>query len=429
MEAKHNQQQDRKRDDNERLDFTSFDWYSVLPQFGVDPRYLTKKHGPCPLCTLNGASGKAGSNKDRFRFDNKFLMGNYWCQTCGPGNAWNLMLACSGLPESEIMDRLRKIKGLQPVESSIRPVAPVRVDAEMTEEEIASNRKRLKQAESGARAIKPGDPVWQYLSKRVPGCDLRRLSRYIRFNPSMKFYEDEVVKVGPDRYETKAKRRGRFPVMLAKVIDGERKGVTLHRTYLTPQGEKAPFEMVKKQMAGIRKLKGAAVPVCEAPGSRVLGVAEGIETAWAVATAYRYSINVWSLLNCNNLGVADIPDGKFEKVIIFADHDKLDPVTGYRPGEHHAEILKEKLDARGIACEIRKPPNEGTDFADEWKAFYIARQATRPYFEKQADRSATNRKQEQLSRAAPSAPQPRAEGQSRPHPAASSGRGNFSGHR
>ncbi|MBK4736011.1 DUF7146 domain-containing protein [Noviherbaspirillum pedocola] len=428
MEAKYNQQQDRKRDDNERLDFTSFDWYSVLPQFGVDPRYLTKKHGPCPLCAINGAGGKAGTNKDRFRFDNKFLMGNYWCQTCGPGNAWNLMLACSGLPESEIMDRLRKIKGFQPVDSVARPVAPVRVDAELTEKEVAQNRKRLKQAESGARAIKPGDPVWQYLSKRVPGGDLRRLSPYIRFNPSMEFYEDEVVKVGPDRYDTKSVCRGRFPVMLAKVIDSERKGVTMHRTYLTPQGEKAPFEMVKKQMAGIRKLKGEAIPVCETPGSRVLGVCEGIETAWAVATAYRYSINVWALLNCVNLSVADIPDGKFDKVIIFADHDKIDPVTGHRPGEHRAAMLKEKLEARGIACEIRKPPKEGTDFADEWMAFYLARKATRPYIEQQAKGSDADRRQEQSSRPASAAP-PIAENPRRSYPAPNSARETHSRYR
>jgi len=144
----------------------------------------------------------------------------------------------------------------------------------------------------------------------------------------------------------------------------------LHRTYLTSAGTKAPFEKVKKQMKGVRKLRGAAIRVCEVPESRELAVCEGIETAWAIATAKRYKVNVWSMLNCHNIGCADIPDGRFDSVVIYADHDKLHPKHNYRPGEHYAKMLQEKLQARGIPCEIKIPTVEGTDFADIWVDYY-----------------------------------------------------------
>jgi len=112
--------------------------------------------------------------------------------------------------------------------------------------------------------------------------------------------------------------------MIGRAVDSNEQPITLHRTYLTPQGTKAPVEEVKKQMKGIRKLDGAAIRVVEVPESRTLGLTEGIETGLAVATGYRYRINVWSMLNCVNLSLADIPKGRFDKIIIFADHDKID---------------------------------------------------------------------------------------------------------
>ena len=36
-------------------------WPNILAHFGVAEKFLTGKHGPCPIC----------GGKDRFRFDNK----------------------------------------------------------------------------------------------------------------------------------------------------------------------------------------------------------------------------------------------------------------------------------------------------------------------------------------------------------------------
>lgn len=371
------------KDSADYLDLTQFDWLEVLPQFGVDARYLTKKHGPCPLPNCD-SGGKGKSNKDRFRFDNKFAMGNYFCNSCGAGNAWKLMRGCSGLSDTEIAAKLHKILGgvsTKPVMG--KPMAPVCDD--LTEEEVRKNRRRLAEAWEPAVMVSKGDPVWRYLRSRVPGCDMTKLSRHIRYNPSMKFVELERAEVRGkmvDRYVT----RGNFPVLLGKAIDAQEQPITLHRHYLTEEGKKAPFPMSKKQMGGVRKLKGAAIRVCEVPESRVLGVCEGVETAWAVATAYRYRINVWALINCGNMAIADIPAGMFDKVIIFADHDYLDEKKGYRPGKHYADQLYKALTERGIPCEIKIPQHEGTDFCDVWFDYYNMKSRTKPSFDDGKDR-------------------------------------------
>lgn len=346
-----------------------FNWYEVLPLFGIHSKFLVKKHGPCPLpgCSWAETPGQKRPKMDRFRFDNKGGTGTYFCNWCGAGNAWKLIKACSGLSDTEIAKKLHDIKGGN--SWTAEPALPPQSVDELSPEEVERNRPRLKQASDGSVPVIATDPVGRYLSMRVPGCDLSKLSRFIRFNPSMEYLDEEVVEK-EGRHDTRIVKRGSFPVMLAKVIDGQDQPITLHRTYLTAAGTKAPFEKVKKQMAGVRKLRGAAIRVCDVPESRELAICEGIETAWAIATAKRYKVNVWSMLNCHNIGCADIPNGRFDSVIIYADHDKLHPKHGYRPGEHYAQMLKEKLKERGIPCEIKIPTVEGTDFADIWVDFY-----------------------------------------------------------
>ena len=154
--------------------------------------------------------------------------------------------------------------------------------------------------------------------------------------------------------------------MVARAVDSTERPITLHRTYLTSKGDKAPLEDPKKQMKGIRKLDGAAIRLLEVPQSRTLGLTEGIETGLAVATGYKYRISVWSLLNCGNLALADIPPGRFDKIIIFADHDRMDLKKEYRPGSHFAALLKARLEGMGYQVEIKLPQKEGADFADVW---------------------------------------------------------------
>lgn len=334
------------------IDFAKVNWEKKLVAAGIDSNCLTLKAGPCPLCF----DGKRGGK--RFRFDNKGGLGTWYCQQCGAGNGYTLIERYTGMSKVEIL------KFLDDGTCGATSDTPIKrftfEDTDFSPEQVRKNRKRLGEVSAGCMALTGNDPVSMYLRNRVPGCDLSKLSLDIRFHPGLKFYDED----DSGRYIY----RGTFPAMVGRAVDGASQPITLHRTYLTSKGEKAPFENPKKQMKGIRKLDGAAIRVVEVPESRTLGLAEGIENSFAVATGYRYTINVWSLLNCVNLSLADIPEGRFDKIIIFADHDFIDTKKGYRPGEYYAVKLKARLEAMGYEVEIKLPKEEGTDFADVWLA-------------------------------------------------------------
>lgn len=353
------------------ISFDKVDWYKKLTEAGVDAACLVGKAKPCPVC----------GGKDRFRFDNKNNAGTFWCQQCGPGNGFTLLQKL-GWTSPEIMRFLDD----GTVAKTDGPImhAPLQ-DKEFSPENVAKNRKQLQHAWSTALPLTGADPASRYLQMRVPGCDVSRLSSSLRFHRGMQYWEADE--------KGKFHKRGYFPVLLGRAVDGANNPITCHRTYLSRDGKKAPFENVKKQMKGVRKLDGAAIRVVTVPDSRVLGLAEGIENAVAVATASRYRFNIWSLVNCQNLEVADIPKGMFDKVIIYADHDKLDPKHNRRPGEHHARLLKARLEQAGFEVELKIPPVEGTDFADMWVEIYTARLAAKQQesHEQQASRSEDRR--------------------------------------
>ena len=350
------------------IDFAKVDWEKKLVAAGIDRNCLRlNKAGPCPLCY----DGKRGGK--RFRFDNKGGLGTWYCQQCGAGNGYTLIERYTGMSKVEIL------KFLDDGTCGISSDTPIKrftfEDTDFSPEQVKKNRGNLVRVSAGCLALTGTDPVSLYLRKRVPGCDLTKISPDIRFHPGLKFFEEDEG--------GRLINRGTFPTMVARAVDATGHPITLHRTYLTSKGEKAPLEDPKKQMKGIRKLDGAAIRLVDVPESRTLGLTEGIETGLAVATGYRYRINVWSLLNCGNLALADIPKGRFDKVIIFADHDHLDVKKDYRPGEHFALLLKERLEKLGYVVEIKIPPKDGTDFADVWLAIQnqeprVAPQATNP---------------------------------------------------
>jgi putative DNA primase/helicase len=56
-------------------------WPEILPRFGIAPKFLKDKHGPCPAC--GGA--------DRYRFTNRHGDGDYFCNQCGAGKGITLV--------------------------------------------------------------------------------------------------------------------------------------------------------------------------------------------------------------------------------------------------------------------------------------------------------------------------------------------------
>ena len=152
-------------------------------------------------------------------------------------------------------------------------------------------------------------------------------------------------------------RRRRKPEKLAPGHGCEdprfRRGPTnLHRTYLTLNGQKADVGSVRKVMAG-GIAKGSAIRLFE-PGP-VLGVAEGIETAFAASELFR--VPVWSTINTTILSGWQPPED-VHQVIIFGDND---PKFG---GQAAANALAHRLACSGLSVRIEIPPKVGEDWND-----------------------------------------------------------------
>lgn len=109
----------------------------------------------------------------------------------------------------------------------------------------------------------------------------------------------------------------------------------------------------RKFASGLSIPDGSAVRMGRA--ERVMGVAEGIETA---LSAFDLStIPTWATLGSSRLEKWIAPRG-VEAVYIFADNDK------HGQGEKSASILEERLNARGIKTEIIMPKHLG-----DWNDF------------------------------------------------------------
>lgn len=366
--------------ETEMLQFNQVKWDVVLTNCGISSNYLRNTLGPCPIClgtpSSSGANGgegrgdtKKGKRSTRFRFDNKGGLGTWFCNHCGAGNGFTLLKKFHNASDADVLRMIEEKMGCTGAQVAVEaPITQYSFEEAFSPKQVAANRRNLKKAWAAAMPLSRGDAASLYLMQRVPGLDFSKISSAIRFHPGMDYFVENK--------EGKFISQGKYPTMLAKAVDSSDTAITLHRTHLTDKGGKADVDEVKKQMRGVRKLGGAAVRLNEVPDSRILGVVEGIETGFAVATAYRNTIEVWSLLNCFNLSIADIPVGRYDLVIIFADHDHVDPAKKYRPGEHYANLLKSRLEAAGQKVEIRIPDKEGEDFADVWLEHYRNKRIT-----------------------------------------------------
>lgn len=142
-----------------------------------------------------------------------------------------------------------------------------------------------------------------------------------------------------------------FWIMVALVRDLDGKVVNMHRTYLTPQGEKADIPEPRRVMP-LPMPKGCAVRL--SPPTDVLGIAEGIETAAAVTALF--GVPCWAALNAENLKGWVPPEGV--RVVIYGDNDFS------WTGHEAAYSLGRKLRAKNLNVQIKIPDTERTDWND-----------------------------------------------------------------
>lgn len=337
----------------DRLDLSKVDWTQIMPRFGFEP-LSPKRHSECPI---------ERDTKKRFRFDNLNGKGSWICTNCGTGDGVRLIALIEGCDDAEA---IRRIRGYSCSKRQIAvPLRKTPLAAEEPDRQWA--RKVLESVRAGSTAL-ADSPALRYLQRRVPGLDPAWLSPDLMFNAGL----SHVSYVNDDRLKQF------FPAMVAIVRDAKGVPVTIHRTYLSEDGYKAPVEanQVKKLMTGTRKLNGDAIRINRPTGrTRTLILGEGIETACALVAATENRHAVWSLLNAANLGKCQIPLDDFDLVIIAADRDPASKTNGVRVGEHYASILQKRMIELGKRVRVRVPEKEGVDFCDLWFEKFHLQQA------------------------------------------------------
>lgn len=285
-------------------------WPGILLSLGIDEAFLRRKHGACPFC----------GGHDRFRFDDKNGTGSFFCSQCGAGGGMDFVMRFYGISFKEAAARVDRIMG--------SVIEQPRIEQRSEAEKVAAIRKVLKES----RAVKEGDPVWKYLNRRTRVTDV---PADIRFHPGL-YHSDG----------------GMHPVMVSVLRGHDGTGCTVHRTYLTLDGEKADVSPVKKFMAG-KKLNGGAVRLSRVQSS--IGIAEGIETA--LAASRLFDIPVWAATNAVLLEHF-IPPAGVTEVRVCGDND-----TSFT-GQASAFNLAKRLIRDGFSVKVSIPDQVDADWCD-----------------------------------------------------------------
>jgi putative DNA primase/helicase len=289
-------------------------WRGILLSLGIPETALRDKHGPCPMC----------GGEDRFRWDNKDGRGTYVCNQCGAGDGMKLAQGFTGKPFAEVARQIDELIG------NLKPDAVKR--PEMTDDQ---RRQALRAVWVETKPMQAGDIADRYLTARGLGEPV--YPKALRFGAALKDGDGGVK-----------------PCMVAMVSGPDGQAVTMHRTFLRPDGS------AKAEMAAPRKLMpgplpdGACVRLSDYHGGP-LGIAEGIETALSASAIF--SLPVWAAINSNMLEKWFPPEG-CEEVAVFGDND---PKFG---GQAAAYRLAHRLSVKGLHVTVHIPEFAGEDWND-----------------------------------------------------------------
>jgi putative DNA primase/helicase len=292
----------------------------ILPKF-VDRKFLTNRHGPCPLC----------GGKDRYRFDDKWGEGNYYCAQCGPGTGFIMLRKLKGWHDAKIFSEVDAIIGMgdvAPQPMSSKPKIDPAAREHWTKSLID-------------HATHP-DIVERYLRHRglTVSSPVLLGAKDIKFknaDGTLWKYSDAVI----------------APIHAA---DGKLESAQrIYTDELLLKGGR------KQTMPPIRTINGGAVRLFPDPAWE-MGIAEGIENA--LAAFELFGIPTWAALNEGNLQLFR-PPADICALHIYGDNDLN--FVGQRAAYLLANKLHEIHNAKGthtLAIEVHIPPVAGTDWLD-----------------------------------------------------------------
>ncbi|MFN3958044.1 MAG: toprim domain-containing protein [Tepidimonas ignava] len=306
-------------------------WGSILAALAPQLKPALERKGRHVPCPVHGG-------KDGFRvFKDVEETGGAVCNSCGVftdgfatlmwANGWDFSTALKAV--AECLDGHVRLMPHQ---------SPAAQRAEGDDERLRQALNRVWN-ESVPLSEHRAEPARLYLARR--GISVSSPPT-LRFHPSLAYYDGD-------------KRIGEYPAIIAMVSGAQGNPVTIHRTYLTKDGKKAPVESPKKLMSypKDRKIVGGAIRLV--PAGPVLAVAEGLETALAVLEGT--GLPVWCAVNAYLLEHFD-PPPEVRRVIVFADKDRPTAQHPRGHGQEAARQLVQRLWAKGIQASAIVPAGD-----------------------------------------------------------------------
>lgn len=300
-------------------------WRDIFVSAGIEESLLVKPNRPCPLC----------GGRDRFSFTDKYEAGNYLCRHCGHGDGFELLSRFLGISVFDALETVERFCGLPVPEHGTG-----RARQEWPKKDDAPHKTPYHLAIwQEAHPVVENDAVWKYLKNR--GLNPLRVSGDIRTHEAL-LYGDETTE------------KTRWPAMLSRMTDKNGIVTAVHRTYLTEDGQKAPVTAVKKITSGTTN--GAVVQLGRPV--RVLGIAEGVETA--LAAGEWFHMPVWAAIGAENLANFEAVPESVMRLVIFGDNDRN------FVGQEAAYRLAKRWAGRLPVVEVALPPTAGSDWLDEY---------------------------------------------------------------
>lgn len=311
-------------------------WPEILAALAPELREALERAPRHTYCPCHG-----GKHGDAFRFYRDFEeTGGGHCNTCGPfPDGFAILGWITGKNRGQVLrDVAHYLDGYTVTATRIRAIPKRNTDPAV----LAQNKARIERAWRVAKPARWSLIAQNYMSHR--GLPRNSLPRSLRIHPGLTYFDDD-------------KAVGRFPTLVAPVSAPDGALVSLHRTYLSLEGTKAPVPKPKKLMsASIEHLAGSAIRLQEASDG-VLGLTEGIETALAVHAAT--GMPAWACVSCTLMESVIVP-AHVGHVVIWADRDRPQHVRDriVIPGQNAAERLAARLRSQGLRVTIMIPPME-----------------------------------------------------------------------